>query len=65
VKARSVDVLVRVRHLIECLDPFRHLNVEFVTLRESIDASGTRPCWTPVSTKGFSYRDRAIPPRPR
>lgn len=46
VKARKVDVVAvaafdrfsrSVRHLVECLELFRHLNVEFVSLRESID----------------------------
>jgi DNA invertase Pin-like site-specific DNA recombinase len=46
VKARKVDVVVvaafdrfgrSVRHLVECLDLFRHLGVEFVSLREQID----------------------------
>src|SRR5439155_10634821 len=46
VKARKVDVVVvaafdrfgrSVRHLVETLDLFRHLGVEFVSLREQID----------------------------
>jgi DNA invertase Pin-like site-specific DNA recombinase len=46
VKARRVDVVVvaafdrfgrSVRHLVETLDLFRHLGVEFVSLREQID----------------------------
>src|SRR5438552_4802539 len=46
VKARRVDVIVvaafdrmgrSVRHLVETLDLFRHLGVEFVSLREQID----------------------------
>jgi DNA invertase Pin-like site-specific DNA recombinase len=46
VKARKVDVVVvaafdrfgrSVRHLVECLELFRHYGVEFVSLRESID----------------------------
>jgi len=46
VKARKVDVVVvaafdrfgrSARHLVECLDLFRHLDVEFVSLREQID----------------------------
>ena len=46
VKARRVDVVVvaafdrfgrSVRHLVEALDLFHHLNVEFISLREQID----------------------------
>src|SRR5713101_6468667 len=46
VKARRVDVVVvaaldrlgrSVRHLVEALELFRHLNVEFISLREQID----------------------------
>ena len=46
VKARRVDVVVvaafdragrSVRHLVEMLDLFRHLDVEFISLREQID----------------------------
>jgi len=46
VKARRVDVLVvaafdrfgrSVRHLVEALELFRHLGVEFISLREQID----------------------------
>src|SRR6266566_1527875 len=46
VKARRVDVVVvaafdrmgrSVRHLVETLDLFRHLGVEFISLREQID----------------------------
>jgi hypothetical protein len=45
VKARRVDVVVAafdrfgrsVRHLVETLDLFRHLGIEFVSLREQID----------------------------
>src|SRR5438094_1729984 len=46
VKARKVDVVVvaafdrfgrSVRHLVETLDLFRHLGVEFISLREQID----------------------------
>jgi DNA invertase Pin-like site-specific DNA recombinase len=46
VKARKVDVVVvaafdrfgrSVRHLVEALDLFRHLGVEFISLREQID----------------------------
>src|SRR5436190_18565125 len=46
VKARRVDVVVvaafdrfgrSVRHLVETLELFRHLNVEFISLREQID----------------------------
>ena len=46
VKARRVDVVVvaafdrfgrSVRHLVEVLELFRHLNVEFISLREQID----------------------------
>src|SRR5439155_16262406 len=46
VKARKVDVVVvaafdrfgrSVRHLVEALDVFRHLGVEFISLREQID----------------------------
>ena len=46
VKARKVDVVVvaafdragrSVRHLVEMLDLFRHLDVEFISLREQID----------------------------
>src|SRR2546427_8036007 len=46
VKARRVDVVVvaafdrmgrSVRHLVETLDLFRHLDVEFISLREQID----------------------------
>ena len=46
VKARRIDVVVvaafdrfgrSVRHLVETLELFRHLGVEFVSLRESID----------------------------
>src|SRR5438105_7006607 len=46
VKARKVDVVVvaafdrfgqSVRHLVETLDVFRHLGVEFISLREQID----------------------------
>src|SRR5205823_14192155 len=46
VKARRVDVVVvaafdrfgrSVRHLVEALDLFRHLGVEFISLREQID----------------------------
>jgi DNA invertase Pin-like site-specific DNA recombinase len=46
VKARKVDVVVvaafdrfsrSVRHLVECLELFRHYGVEFVSLREAID----------------------------
>ncbi len=45
-KARKVDVVVvaafdrfgrSVRHLVECLELFRHYGVEFVRFRESID----------------------------
>jgi DNA invertase Pin-like site-specific DNA recombinase len=48
VKGRKVDVVVvaafdrfgrSVRHLVECLELFRHLGVEFVSLRESIDTA--------------------------
>src|SRR6266704_5810922 len=46
VKARRVDVVIvaafdrlgrSVRHLVEALELFRHLNVEFISLREQID----------------------------
>jgi DNA invertase Pin-like site-specific DNA recombinase len=46
VKARKVDVVVvaafdrfgrSVRHLVETLDLFRHLGVEFISLREQVD----------------------------
>src|SRR3989442_5832771 len=46
VKARRVDVVVvaafdragrSVRHLVEMLELFRHLDVEFISLREQID----------------------------
>ena len=46
VKARHIDVVVvaafdrfgrSVRHLVETLELFRHLDVEFISLRESID----------------------------
>src|SRR5213075_3315944 len=46
VKARKVDVVIvaafdrfgrSVRHLVETLDLFRHLGVEFISLREQID----------------------------
>lgn len=46
VRARRVDVVVvaafdrfgrSVRHLVEALELFRHLNVEFISLREQID----------------------------
>src|SRR5881392_206496 len=46
VKSRRVDVVVvaafdrlgrSVRHLVEALELFRHLNVEFISLREQID----------------------------
>ena len=46
VKARRIDVIVvaafdrfgrSVRHLVETLELFRHLDVEFVSLREQID----------------------------
>src|SRR2546426_6368374 len=46
VKARRVDVVVvaafdrfgrSVRHLVEALDLFHHLNVEFISLREQVD----------------------------
>jgi DNA invertase Pin-like site-specific DNA recombinase len=46
VKARKVDVVVvaafdrfgrSVRHLVEALDLFHHLNVEFISLREQVD----------------------------
>ena len=46
VKARRIDVVVvsafdrfsrSVKHLVECLELFRHLGVEFISLRESID----------------------------
>src|SRR2546426_10258948 len=46
VKARRLDVVVvaafdrfgrSVRHLVETLDLFRHLDVEFISLREQID----------------------------
>jgi DNA invertase Pin-like site-specific DNA recombinase len=46
VKARTVDIVVvaafdrlgrSVRHLVTCLEMFRHLGVEFVSLREQID----------------------------
>lgn len=46
VKARRIDVVVvaafdrlgrSVRHLVECLELFRHLDVEFISLREQID----------------------------
>src|SRR2546427_13208714 len=46
VNARRVDVVVvaafdrlgrSVRHLVEALELFRHLNVEFISLREQID----------------------------
>src|SRR5437870_638574 len=49
VKARRVDVVVvaafdrlgrSVRHLVETLELFRHLGVEFISLREQIDGSG-------------------------
>src|SRR5437773_3360444 len=48
VKARRVDVVVvaafdrfgrSVRHLVESLETFRHLGVQFVSLREQIDTS--------------------------
>jgi DNA invertase Pin-like site-specific DNA recombinase len=46
VKAKRVDVVVvaafdrfgrSVRHLVEALDLFHHLNVEFISLREQVD----------------------------
>src|SRR5438093_10421202 len=46
VKARRIDVVVvaafdrfgrSVRHLVEALDLFHHLNVEFISLREQVD----------------------------
>src|SRR5262245_42668338 len=46
VKRRQIDVVVvaafdrfgrSVHHLVECLEVFRHYNVEFISLRESID----------------------------
>ena len=49
VRARKVDVVVvaaldrlgrSVRHLVETLEVFRHLGVEFISLREQIDGSG-------------------------
>src|SRR3989442_2344312 len=57
VKARRVDVVVvaafdrlgrSVRHLVETLELFRHLGVEFISLRESIDTGS--PLGTAVFT---------------
>src|SRR2546428_2134776 len=57
VKARKVDVVVvaafdragrSVRHLVETLELFRHLGVEFISLRESIDTGS--PLGTAVFT---------------
>lgn len=48
VRARKVDVVIvaafdrlgrSVRHLVETLELFRHLRVEFISLREQIDTS--------------------------
>lgn len=50
VKAKRVDVVVvaafdrfgrSVRHLVETLDLFRHLNVEFISVREQIDTGSS------------------------
>jgi DNA invertase Pin-like site-specific DNA recombinase len=50
VKARRVDIVVvaafdrlgrSVRHLVECLELFRHLGVEFISLREQIDTGSS------------------------
>src|SRR5439155_16608482 len=47
VKARRVDVVVvaafdrlgrSVRHLVGCLELFRHVGVEFISLREAVDS---------------------------
>ena len=57
VKSRRVDVVVvaafdrlgrSVRHLVETLELFRHLGVEFISLRESIDTGS--PLGTAVFT---------------